>query len=91
MKPDLYTKAVLTVIAIILIVIACKTVIGPDATASAQSAPFAGVQYATLGGYHSFFDTRTGEVYSYYPVDGRLFARLRLTKLGQALTVELVK
>ena len=91
MKPDFYTKSVLTVIAIMLTVIACKTVINPDATASAQSAPFAGVQYASSNGYPYFFDTRTGEIYSYQTFDGKLFTRFRLTKLGQALTVEPVK
>jgi hypothetical protein len=64
MKPDLYTKAVLTVIAVMLTVIACKTVISPGTTASAQSAPFAGVQYSNAP-TTSFFDARTGEIWLY--------------------------
>jgi hypothetical protein len=37
MKPDLYTKAVLTVIALMLTAIACDQYINPTATANAQS------------------------------------------------------
>jgi hypothetical protein len=36
MKPDLYTKAVLTVIAVLLAVIVLKPLVGPNALASAQ-------------------------------------------------------
>ena len=36
MKPDLYTKAVLTVIAVLLAVIALKPLFGPNTLASAQ-------------------------------------------------------
>jgi len=99
MKPDLYTKAVLTVIALMLTVIACKTVITPTTTASAQG-PFAGVQFVVDRGGFEFFDQRTGEVWEYFGSDGRLqsggtsfktgqLARtLKLTKPGQPMTVE---
>jgi hypothetical protein len=36
MKPDFYTKAVLTLIAFLLAVIALKPLLGPDTIASAQ-------------------------------------------------------
>jgi hypothetical protein len=36
MKPDLYTKVVLTVIAVLLAVIAFRPLVGPDTLASAQ-------------------------------------------------------
>ena len=42
MKPDRYTKAVLTVIALMLVVIACTPLINPNTTAEAQGS-FAGV------------------------------------------------
>jgi hypothetical protein len=89
MKPDLYTKVVLTVIALMLTVIACKTVISPGTTANAQG-PFAGVQYAGRG---EFFDSRTGEIWIYGSFGGvgdpnALEAKLRLTKLGQPRIVE---
>jgi len=61
MRPDIYTKAVLTVIAVMLTVIAVKPLISPDTTASAQSGQFVGVQYGNL----DFFDSRTGEVFSF--------------------------
>ena len=51
MKPDLYTKAVLTVIAIMLSVIASKPIFNPDTTASAQTA-FAGMQMTGANGQY---------------------------------------
>ena len=45
MRPDLYTKALLTVIALLLLMIACNQYVSPATTASAQG-PFAGLQYA---------------------------------------------
>jgi hypothetical protein len=91
MKPDIYTKFILTVIAIMLTAIACNQYIDPAATAQAQ-APFSGV-LGTLPPL-SFFDTRTGEVFIYgqYPgVAGQqqpLQSKRRLTKLGQPLLDE---
>jgi hypothetical protein len=82
MKPDIYTKAVLTVIAIMLAVIACKPLISPDTTASAQGS-FAGIQYAGGG---QFFDTRTGEIWVY--TAEQLIVKQRLAKLGQPLVRE---
>jgi hypothetical protein len=85
MRIDWYTKAVLTVIAIMLTVIACKPLISPETTT--QSTPFAGVQ--ANGG--SFFDPRTGEIWSYSQLAddyGRLIEKQRLTKLGQPLVLE---
>ena len=38
MKPDLYTKSVLTVIAVLLAVIVLKPLVGPNTIASAQRA-----------------------------------------------------
>jgi hypothetical protein len=66
MKPDLYTKAVLTVIALLLLVIACNQDVNPGSKVRAEGA-FAGVQY--VGGYqggYQFFDSRTGEIWWYY-------------------------
>ena len=59
---DFYTKAVLTIIAFMLTVIACKTVISPETTASAQG-PFTSVQFDASA--KTFFDTRTGEIWIY--------------------------
>jgi hypothetical protein len=61
MKPDRYTKSVLTVIALMLTVIACKSVVSPEKTAQAQG-QYAGIQYA---GHGEFFDTHTGGLWAY--------------------------
>ena len=92
MKPGLYTRIVLTIIALMLTVIACKTVIRPDTTAHAQG-PFAGVQFSGPNN-DSFFDTRTGDLWEYRPAEhpsgmGSYPAQWTylgtVTKLGQPL------
>ena len=82
MRPDLYTKALLTVIALLLLMIACNQYVSPATTASAQG-PFAGLQYAGPNSI-SFFDARTGEIWT-YDSDGSVGPHFRLTKLGQPL------
>jgi hypothetical protein len=97
MKPDIYTKAVLTVIALMLIIIACKTIITPDTIARAQG-PFEGVQCSGSGAPF-FLDSRTGELWEYdlyhnLPGDqrfGTVSRKFRLTKLGEPLTLEIGK
>jgi hypothetical protein len=89
MRPDIYTKAVLTVIAIMLTVIACKPLFSPDTIASAQSATFGAVQQTGTGCHPSFFDTRTGEFWQYHVCGGASgIERYRLTKLGQPIIKE---
>jgi hypothetical protein len=89
MRIDLYTKAVLTIIAVMLAVIAANQLASPR-VASAQG-PFTGVQFDAKA--NSFFDSRTGEVWYYDSVNGtgKLAFKERLTKLGQPLVVEKVK
>jgi len=89
MKPDLYTKIVLSIIAFVVTVIACKSVVSPETTATAQVS-FAGVQFTSTYGTNTFFDTRTGEVWVYHGNDeapGQLIVKFKVTKLGQPLTV----
>jgi hypothetical protein len=86
MKPEIYTKAVLTVIAIALTMIACNQFVSPTTTAQAQGGPFAGVQVSGGDGA-SVFDPRTGEVAFFYAITGRVFRRYKLTKVGSDLTV----
>jgi hypothetical protein len=71
MRLDLYTKAVLSVIALALVMIACNQYVHPQTTASAQ-AQFAGVQFAIGEGGLVFFDTRSGEVWAYEGQTGAL-------------------
>jgi hypothetical protein len=90
MKPDLYTKFVLTIIALLLLLIACNQYINPVTTASAQG-PFAGVQvyFDTAGSGFIALDTRTGDYWEYAANGGHVpFAQTlrmkgKLTKLGE--------
>jgi hypothetical protein len=86
MRIDLYTKAVLTIIAIALAVIASNQIVSPR-VASAQGT-FAGLQFTSGGGWSYFFDSRTGEIWSYSIGDGKMQAKRRLTKIGQPMVVE---
>jgi hypothetical protein len=64
MKPDLYTTAVLTVIALMLIVIACNQLHQSEGH-SAGTGPFAGVQFSGGQGYFQLFDSRKADVWIY--------------------------
>jgi hypothetical protein len=86
MKPDLYTKAVLTIIMVLLAVIACNHYVSPTTTASAEG-PFAGVQSNINGYSFGFLDSRTGEIFL-YNAEGKMEEKFRLTKLGQPLSSE---
>ena len=69
MRTDTYTKAVLTVIAFALLLIACNHYVNPPATVSSEG-PFAGVQF--LGNQGTDFlaiDTRTGDIWYYTYLD----------------------
>jgi hypothetical protein len=89
MRPDLYTKIVLTVIMLALILIGCNQYVHPAMTAQAQGA-FADVQAIDTT---SFSDRRTGDIWAY---SGRtpdekgmsLLIHYRLMKLGQPLAIE---
>ncbi len=89
MKSDIYTKAVLTLIAVALCAIACKPFVSPEITVKAQSSSFAGVQMAQAGLEISFFDTKNGEVWHYgFDRDAKTFVlvdKIRLVKLGQPM------
>ena len=78
MRIDIYTKAVLTAIALFLGVIAFRPVFSPDSVAHAQGS-FAGIQFTGPAG--TFFDSRTGDIYEYY-LPGRAIGHYKLTKLG---------
>ena len=82
MKPDLYTKAILTIIAILLAVIVCNQYISPARIASAQET-FADVQFTGDGLERNFFDAKTGDLYWYRGEN--LTQHRKLVKLGQPL------
>lgn len=94
MKPDVYTKTILTIIAMMLTVIACNQYVNPAATVSAQTSQLAGVQFSINrpADTISFFDTRTGELWNYdlrngnmLGMNGNALGRWKLTALGQPL------
>jgi hypothetical protein len=64
MKTDLYTKAVLTVIAFMLVMIGCHQYISP-ATAVKAEGPFAGIQFTGNSLQFTLFDPRTGDIWEY--------------------------
>jgi len=82
MKPDRYTKIVLTFIALALIAIASNRYVNPETTQAQGS--FSGVQFSATPRGDEFFDSRTGELW-WYNEDGNLAGKYRLSKLGQPL------
>jgi hypothetical protein len=62
MRIDLYTKTILTVIAILLAVFVLKPILQPQGV-MAQS--YAGIQFSYSGGNHAFFNANSGEVWEY--------------------------
>jgi hypothetical protein len=85
MKLDLYTKIVLTVMALALVLVACNQYIHPAVSASAQGS-FIGLRFADSG-EATFFDPRTGELFE-YTAHGEIDGKYRLTKLGQSMIRE---
>jgi hypothetical protein len=63
MRIDLYTKTILTLIALLLAVIVLKPIFQPQ-PAMAEG-KYVGVQFSYSGGNHAFFDTRSGDVWEY--------------------------
>jgi hypothetical protein len=84
MRIDLYTRTVLTLIALFLAAIAARPYFEPD-TVAAQSA-LSGVQVAVTPVGYTFFDTRTGDLWEYSGAN--VHAKYRLAKPGQPLTPE---
>jgi len=63
MRVDLYTKTILTIIALLLAVVALKPILQPQ-SAMAQGG-FAGIQFGYGGGNHAFFNVNSGDVWEY--------------------------
>jgi hypothetical protein len=83
MRIDLYTKTILTLIALLLAVIALKPILQPQTVKAGGS--FSGVQFsATVGGFW-VFDSSTGDVWAYNSGSGKADIHFKVTKLGQPL------
>jgi hypothetical protein len=91
MKPDLYTKAVLTVIAFMLVMIGCRQYASPTIAVKAGS-QFANLVFSANNSGYSFFDLQTGEIWEYQGprglAPGRLDGKLKLSQIGQPLIRE---
>jgi hypothetical protein len=77
MKPDLYTKLTLTVIAITLAVIACKQFVNPTNVVNAQSSPRPLLFAVGPNSIFYVYETPNGFVSSYAP-DGTFKQRFKL-------------
>ncbi len=63
MRIDLYTKTILTVIALLLAMSVLKPILQPPAALA--DGPYSNIQFSYSGGSHAFFDTRSGDVWEY--------------------------
>jgi len=63
MRIDLYTKTILTFIALLLAVIVLNPILKPQAAMA--DGPFSSFQFSYSGGSHAFYDTRSGDVWEY--------------------------
>ena len=80
MRIDLYTKTILTLIALLLAVFTLKPILQPQA-AMAQG-NYAGIQFSYSGGNHAFFDTRSGDVWEYGD-NGHFRQHYKVRELGK--------
>jgi hypothetical protein len=80
MRIDLYTKALLTVIAIALLTIAAKPLVHPTSVDAQGS--LAGVQFVGGGAGILVFDTRNGDIWQ-YPWPNENYAPVKVGKITQ--------
>jgi hypothetical protein len=63
MRADIYTKTIITIIALLLAVIALKPLLLPQPALA--NGNYAGIQFSYSGGNHAFFNANTGDVWEY--------------------------
>ena len=63
MRIDLYTKTILTIIALLLAVFTFKSTLQPQAVLADGN--YNGIQFSYSGGNHAFFNVNTGDVWEY--------------------------
>ena len=80
MRVDLYTKVILTFIALLLAVFTLKPILQPQAALAEGS--FAGIQFSYSGGNHAFFDSHSGDVWE-YGGDGKFRQHYKIHELGK--------
>ena len=80
MRIDLYTKTILTLVALLLAVGVLKPIVQPQAALA--DGPFSSVQFSYSGGNHAFFDSRSGDVWEYGD-NGRFKQHYKVHELGK--------
>jgi len=80
MRIDLYTKTILTIIALLLAVIVLKPIFQPQPAMA--DGKYVGVQFSYSGGNHAFFDTRSGDVWEYGD-NGQFRQHYKVHELGK--------
>jgi len=79
MRIDLYTKTILTLIALLLAVFSLKPILQPQPVKA--DGGFAGIQFSYSGGNHAFFNSTTGDVWEYGD-HGNFRNHYRVNELG---------
>ncbi|HEV3254735.1 MAG TPA: hypothetical protein VG033_10020 [Candidatus Acidoferrales bacterium] len=82
MRIDLYTKTILTIIALLLAVIVAKPILQPQPAIADGDHKYASVQFSYSGGDHAFFDSRTGDVWE-YDKDGHFRQHHKVHEFGK--------
>ena len=80
MRIDLYTKTILTIIALFLAMTVLKPIFQPQ-PAMAEG-KYAAIQFSYSGGDHAFFDTRSGDVWE-YDKDGHFRQHHKVHEFGK--------
>jgi len=88
MRVDLYTKTILTLIALFLGVVAVRPILQPQVAMAggntAQEGSFGGIQFSYSAGEPAFFDPRSGEVWI-HGNDGHFRQHYKVNKFGRDL------
>jgi len=85
MQTNGYLKAVLTVIAVFLGVIALRPFFAPEVSAQAQGVS---VLFSADVPSVSFYEPSSGSIWQYNANDGQLMRSFKVSKLGQPLAVQ---
>jgi hypothetical protein len=80
MSIDLYTKTILTIIALLLAIVALKPLVQPTPAMAQRS--FKETQFSGSDGWFYLFDGTSGDAWV-YDGRGRVRSHLKFTQLGQ--------
>ena len=80
MPIDLYTKTILTLVALLLAVSVLEPILLPQAAMA--DGRYGSIQFSYSGGNHAFFDTRSGDVWK-YGENGHFKQHYKVHELGK--------